>query len=1374
MPLTLEDCTFFGPALPEPFVKLELETKLSKKGLLTKASGPEGKKLQSQWDTFRARLRRLGAAGGSQRVFNQVLEPLAAPLGYAHVERAEGVRTREGVEDGGWLLSAAGAKLRVFAVDVDTDLDAPSRRGHAYRFSPSRVAQRVLLAANERVGVLTDGEELRILLCDPARPDSHVAVHLGVHGGWRGARQVPDSFRLLIALCQPSGVAAVPELTEDARLSQTKVTDELRLQARSAVTGFLQGILDEPRNAHALAEIEDKNALASELWREGLIMVYRLLFVFKLEASSDPARVFSFASTSLWRNTYSPNTALGRHARAVLHDGAETGTLLEGGLRTLFRMFAAGLESAELKVSPLGGALFGPDSTSLLDTLRWGERAVALLLEQLLWTLGGTGGGRQGARQRVHYGSLDVEDLGRVYEALLELEPGIASEPMLRLRRDKVELVVSATEYVPIHAHKSEVVEEIESGKFYLRAGLGRKSTGSYYTPHPFVRFLVRETLAPQIAERSPTTDPRPDLILALNVLDPAMGSGHFLVEACRFLGEQLYEACRLCDELALAQEEKAARSKTEASANVALARATELRKRVEDLPDPNDELLAYLPSRAPEGETGGLSQVKALALCRRLVAVHCLYGVDKNPLAVELAKLSLWLESYAEGLPLTFLDHRLVCGDSLTGPSFRDLWTYPGTGEPVEELLAAGLEENLRQRLHSAISEVHALESSIGKDVAELQHKQSARTRLEAALEPFNLLARAWSGGVTLGANSAENGACDDGAYLALARAVAAGQTTDALLERTSLRRMVDVGSAAVSYDLQFPEVFHARGDGTHGFDAVIGNPPWDKPHVERSEFGKNSAGHDAQAWKTEFKAYEEGMTRLAAWVERHVREMERFTGSKAVGHRDVYFAFSWRFFLLANEAGGALGLVLGGGLAKNPAARSLRGLFLTRTRCSTIVQYENEHRLFGDLPPVVEFCLVAARRMPLAPSVRLATRQRTFQDLDGNGVELRISDILSRWSSGDQLSLLSLANAATNGETAVARQGSGEVSIWELICRSVGSPVQEANSSSHVALLRLSDRLPAPIPDVRCTAAGDKLRKDGVVPLLSGRSVQDYDGLPRNRSGSWDPKPTHAIDLSKCPASMVERLRHFRLVFRRNCGSPQTNERSLRAAVIPPGLACSENLLVEKEPWKHTNASRLALLALLNAFVLDGRLRPKIQTKIGKSILEDTFTPTVKDEARFLAHSALRLSCTDAVFAPLWKEQLGSEWRESTQSRSWPAIADIAERWSVRAAIDAVVANVCGLSRGQYAELLSAFMHRSYPDSPAICLSAFDRLEEVGMNRFCKQNDPYWDIPLTDAFPAPVIRLPHGSGAAGGKDDSPRARSARSSKRAAFEAEE
>ena len=101
-------------------------------------------------------------------------------------------------------------------------------------------------------------------------------------------------------------------------------------------------------------------------------------------------------------------------------------------------------------------------------------------------------------------------------------------------------------------------VEDIPTGRFFLRAGVGRKATGSFYTPHAFVRYLVRETLAPKIAERSPDADPDPAAILALKVVDPAIGSGHFLVEACRYLGDALYAACRMCDDSAAAAEDAA------------------------------------------------------------------------------------------------------------------------------------------------------------------------------------------------------------------------------------------------------------------------------------------------------------------------------------------------------------------------------------------------------------------------------------------------------------------------------------------------------------------------------------------------------------------------------------------------------------------------------------------------------------------------------------------------------------------------------------------------------------------------------------------------------------------------------------------------
>ena len=499
----LPECTLIGPAFPEPFVRLELEKELSRAGLLAKTTGEEGQALQGSWETYRRKLRELVAYGGSIRVRHHVLEPLGDRLGYSRLEATEDVETREGREPGGYFLITGddSLRLRAWCTDLDEDLDAPARRGAAYRYSHLRIAQRVLLARNERLGLLTNGTELRLLISDPARPDSQIIIPLDLN--WKRSRQVPDSYRLVLALASPAGVQALPELVEKARLQQAQVTKELRLQARQAIELFIQEILEHSENQEMLANYPDQGQLAKDLWREGLFTIYRLLFILKLESSDDPARAFSFASTSLWRNTFSPSVALAPYARAVLDRGAETGQLLEEGLRALFHMFADGLQCTELHIEPLGGALFGAEAIPLLSQLRWGERAVAFLLDRLLWTPRRRGAE---ARERVHYGPLDVEDLGRVYEALLELEPGIMSEPMCRLRRQKLEVVVPVVqgqkyrmtnpevteehidsdeedttdgsededeEDEPVRGNKTRVewIEEIPAGRFYLRVG---------------------------------------------------------------------------------------------------------------------------------------------------------------------------------------------------------------------------------------------------------------------------------------------------------------------------------------------------------------------------------------------------------------------------------------------------------------------------------------------------------------------------------------------------------------------------------------------------------------------------------------------------------------------------------------------------------------------------------------------------------------------------------------------------------------------------------------------------------------------------------------------------------------------------------------
>lgn len=1341
MTLDLSDCIFFGPALPEPFVRFELGPVLAKHGLL---ANTQGKMFEQDWSALRRQFRPSGTTSGPRRICNQVIVPLAQRLGFERPIRQDDMATREGMEDAGWLMHApCGARLRAWTYDAETNLDAPHRTGRAYRFSPTRSAQRVLLASSEPMALLTDGEELRLLLCDPSRPDSHIIVPLNGSVGWRTQTLAPDSYRLLLALATPSGIAALPQLLDTARLSQTNITKDLRLQARQAVEGFLQCVLDHPANARA------DSLSAAMLWQEGLVLVYRLLFVLKLESAADPARAFSFASTGLWRNTLSPNRALGPLVRRYLDNGHDTGRMLEDGLRTVFRVFRDGLSCSELSVASLGGALFGVQATPVLDLLAWGERAVALLLDRLLWT---TPKGR--ARERVHYGALDVEDLGRVYEALLELEPGITTEPMARMRRAKLEVVLPlhrACRYrttrpaTDDHEGKTHLawVEDIPAGRFYLRVGMGRKASGSYYTPHEFVRFLVRETLAPHIAQRSPDDNPNPAAILALKLVDPATGSGHFLVEACRFLGEALYAACRLCDERAAAEEEAAANAPPNDQSRL-VARAAALRKRVADLPDPDGLLLAYLPSRVSEGGAGGVSQSRALAICRRLVAVHCLYGVDSNRLAVELAKLSLWLESYAEGLPLTFLDHRLVHGDSTGGAFFTSLAALPVSGTQLDPLLAGDVSKRLGDGLSKALGEVRALQATVGADAADLVLKAAAKLRLDAALEPLRLLARAWSGAVMLATREA------DDEWLTLARTVAAtGLWPSALTSRQDA--LLTAGKHTLPWDLTFPEVFWPNGpDATpNGFDAVLGNPPWDIIQPNTADFLGAidlrilDAATRQDALVIEQQLLANPVTAAAfsdyqdAFIQQHrlvaklyLRQKFAADGAAMGGKLDSYRVFAERMVELTAQHG-AIGMLVPSAFHANEGATGIRQLYLEQTRIDCCLSFENRRKLF-DIHSRLKFALVVAWKPGPTTRLRCGFYLTEFAQLDDPSHLMEYDRDFIDASGGAHATLLELRSSADlhlARRMFLARQRFG---TWTedhgvLLSRELHMTDDASRFTLAASVLRCNQR-------GITSSAADELRRGGYLVLHEGKTIHQF-------SDRWDTPPRYLVALHKLAnkPQAVDNTRYYRAACREIARS--TDERTVIAAILPPGVLCSHTISVERKPSGRPNAASLSAVGVMNSFPFDWMLRQKAAAHVSLYILADLPCPPLAPAAElFLAHTALRLCSNHQGFLPLWREQLPS----AAPPRSWPAVAHADDRWQLRAAVDAVVAHAYGLDRADYQRILDSFSHKSFLAAPLLCLAAFDAIAHTGLAMFCRDHDPYCGIPLVTALARPAITLP------------------------------
>ena len=1151
------------------------------------------------------------------------------------------------------MVAQCGARLRAWAISATADLDALSRRGNTYRLGACRSAQRVLLTTEEKLGLLTNGNELRLLLSDASRSDSYISFSLTGAIGWRERRIVPDSYRLLLALASPAGRAGLADILDRARLHQTELTRDLRIQARQAVTSFLQEVLASPHN--------QGDHDPSQLWREGLILIYRLLFIFKMESTAESALAFGFASIPLWRDSLSPNQALGMLVRRHIDQGQDTGRMLEDGLRTAFGLFRDGIVTNGLAIAPLGGALFGTAATPLLDRLQWGERAVALLLDRLLWT---TPKGR--SRERVHYGALGVEDLGCIYESLLELEPGIARTPMVRLSRQRQEIVVPATQ--AILTGSIVKTEDIPANRFYLRAGPGRKATGSYYTPDVFVRHIMRETLTPYVVDDDPRS------IISLKIVDPAMGSGHFLVECCRFLGEALYAACRRCDELA-----------TVAERGGQLLQAQQWRDRIAALPDPDRILLAYMPSRSVEGRVArGISQDKALAICRRMVAVNCLYGVDRNHLAVELAKLSLWLESYAEGLPLTFLDHRLIQGDSLAGPFIANLLTLPISGGPLDPLLAHGVAERLGAAIGSAMMDVRTLEASLGRDIAELTLKAQAKQRLDNTLGPLRQLAKAWTGAVRLRGRE-----CDD-EFQALAMSVADTGVMPALNPRQSA--LLAAGNDSVSWDLAFPEVFRPDRTGIRhgGFTVVLGNPPWDVVQYQTKDF---VAGYDLSVLdvptKRERAAIENRVLadplvakafadycdvfdytkRVAARLYRH-QQVDTGNGLTA-GNPDLFRLFAERSVDLADPAG-RIGMLVPAAFHANEGTTALRQLYWSRTSVDTCLSFENRRGWF-EIDGRVRFDIIIARRPGPTVATQCGFQLQAFDDLNRPGRVMQYDAAFLRAADGGYLTPLELLHGDDLAIAETIWRGTTSLGDW---CGTRGIQFgRDLHMTDDAALFR---------PPAK-----------GRLPLYEGKTFHQF-------TDRWETAPRYAVnrkDLKAKPGTL-DASQYFRLAFRDIAHS--TNERTMIATIVPPDVVFGHTATVERTPGNRRLDDTALLCALLNSFAFDWIVRRKVGSHLSQYIVQSLPLPALAPAAEtFLARSALRLCASHNGFAPA----VG-------QAVPIPAIATAEERLRLRAQIDAVVASAYGLSREQFVRVLADFSHKSAPSAPDLCLKAFDHL--------------------------------------------------------------
>ena len=524
---------------------------------------------------------------------------------------------------------------------------------NVWHATPQERFNRLLRETGVPIGLLCNGLEIRLVYAPSGESPGHISFRIDAMCEVAGRPILAACHTLLSSerLFSVPAAQRLPRLLSESRKYQTEVSIKLAEQVLEAQNELLSGFSAADR-ANDGRLLGDAIRSAPEHVYGGMLSVLlRLVFILYAEERG------MLPVAEIYQRNYS---VIGLFERlreddARFHDTMDHRFSAWPQLLTLFRLIFDGGAHGKLMLPARHGRLFDPDAYPFLEGRPFGTRRVIgerivppKLADGVVYRVLGKLLILDG--ERLSYSALDVEQIGSVYEAMMGFELNVARGPSIGLRPDHI--VVNLEEIlgnkpsdrarvlkdiagcdITGAAHESlkaaNSVDEIVSalskriskrtpnvipaGAIYLQPTEERRRSGSHYTPRSLTEPIVKTTLRPIFEAMGDR--PTPDQILDLKICDPAMGSGAFLVEACRLLGDKLVQAW---------------------NAHGGIPKIP---------PDEDPHLYA-----------------------RRIVAQRCLYGVDKNLFAVDLAKLSLWLTTLARDHPFTFLDHALRCGDSLVG----------------------------------------------------------------------------------------------------------------------------------------------------------------------------------------------------------------------------------------------------------------------------------------------------------------------------------------------------------------------------------------------------------------------------------------------------------------------------------------------------------------------------------------------------------------------------------------------------------------------------------------------------------------------------------------------------------------------------------
>jgi len=671
-----------------------------------------------------------------------------------------------------------------------------SRQGKAQRdmANPSYQIDNYLRATPAKWAILTNGRMWRLYHEDTSvKMDCYYEVNLPdlinrieESGDITLFKYFYLFFRLEAFPQVPLGTSFLDRVREESAAYAQKIGNDLQENVYKAMKVLAVGFFAEQSNSlsHALEDIRD-------VQDNSMRLLYRLLFIFYAESRkllNTDNKHYQEMSLRKLKEEISEKIDQGETMLAVRSTYWE-------GLKDLFRLINDGSEAfgypkEEFYIPAYNGGLFDPSKNPFLTQKKIGNSYLAEAIDLLARSPG------EGKMVFVDYSSLDIRHLGSIYEGILEYKLHLAKVPMVAVKEKGKEVWLPAGE-----AGKSKKFSDsVRPGGLYLVTDKGeRKATGSFYTPEYIVKHLVKNTLAPLIdpmmEEAIWSEDLRKDLLkklLSIKVLDPAMGSGHFLVEATDYIAREIIHAKEI-------------------------ARHEELES--EDIAE-ND-----------------------IHWARREVVRNCIYGVDLNPMAVELAKLSLWLTTVASNKPLSFLDHHLRCGNSLIGAELEKLTVLPGGVAEQTPLWSFGLKSHT-----SGLLKRYSLMAALPDDNLQMvkwkeeQFRQIKESELSRRL---NELSNVWLS--TFFGNKVKD---DD--YYELQNHLSPEKYPDwaGLREQEWFRRAQELAGAKrfFHWELEFPEAFQGEN---RGFDVVIGNPPY----VRVQELSHEDIDYFKSSFETAYK---------------------------------------------------------------------------------------------------------------------------------------------------------------------------------------------------------------------------------------------------------------------------------------------------------------------------------------------------------------------------------------------------------------------------------------------------------------------------------------------------------------------------------------